>query len=320
MPWTLESDNDLTKLLLTDTDKIDEAFDAGQYQVCLSSSGRPFMKTGVLLQIQSFVTALTVNRATMSLGLRSGMPRKGISSLEAFGSSAGNITGISLIAQFGTCELAKDNPVYCSPGSTSGHLNATQGKAVIGTNSSCVLDVGHYQVCVRLKNGTFQATGLSVQIQAQATSFDVNGAMGGGGMRITIPRSGNGSVLKFYGNATATSADDAFSRQGSSGFGEPAYLLGDLTAAPPTMSLFPYARSIQISFISDGLECGNPSQNPISGLTAIEHPQEGEQAYGSGHIGVSIITAKGRVSINSQTITYIEAFMIPKVASASTHP
>jgi hypothetical protein len=315
VPWTLESDNDMTKLILTDTDKIDEAFDEGQYQVCLSSSGRPFTKTGVLLQLQSFATVLAVNRATMSLGQRSGLPREGMSSLEILGSSARNITGMSLIAQFGTCDLAADNPLYCSPGSTSGHLDAMEGKAVIGTNSSCVLDVGYYQVCVRLRNGTFQATGLSVQIQAHATSFDVNGAMGGGGMRITIPKSGNGNVLKFYGNATATSADDAFARQESSGFGVSTYLMGDQTAAPPTMSLFPYARSIQISFISAGLECENPSQNPISGLTAIEHPQEGEQAHGSGHIDVSIVAATGRVSVNSQVITYIEAFTIPKVGS-----
>lgn len=219
VPWILESDNDLTKLILTETDKIDRAFAEGQYQVCLSNSGRPFTKTGILLRLQSFAAVLAVNRGVMSLGLRSGMPRGGTSALEIQGPSAVNITAISLIGPFGTCGLSTDNPVRCAPGTASGHLNATQGKAVIGTNASCVLDVGRYQVCVRLGNATFQATGLSVQIQAHATFFDVNGAMGGGGMRIQIPRSGNGNVLKFYGNATATSADEAYSRQETSGFG-----------------------------------------------------------------------------------------------------
>lgn len=191
----------------------------------------------------------------------------------------------------------------CVPVRARSRLNATQGGTL--TNATCRLNVGQYQVCVKIGGGSFQPTGLSVQVQAHATSFSVNGAMAGGGMRIQVSKAGIGNVLMFYGNATAASADEAYGRANTSGFGLPAYLPGVQTASP---SQFVFARGLKISLISEGLDCAAVAQNPASGASLS---LQGRPAYASGHHMASLITATGIVSLTGEMVSYISAFTIP---------
>lgn len=88
--------------------------------MCISLSGRLFDETGILLTVQTQAPSLAMNGVAMSLGLRSGLPIDGSSSLQILSGSAVNVTAMSLIRRRGYCNLDVDNPTACSPGLASG--------------------------------------------------------------------------------------------------------------------------------------------------------------------------------------------------------